>query len=136
MGRGCRSRDERRRVRFSAEAGGAGAFEAAGAAGRAAAGVTTRESAAARRILHALRISADRGGACLDSGSEPADSESGGDGFDLLAAGRERDGKRVVRAGDPSPVAEAGAAVWCSDMRLPSGSGSRTRTIPGPARGI
>src|SRR5260370_553468 len=87
IGGRCRSRDERRRVRFSAEAGGPGAFEAPGAEGGTAAGVTAGESAAARRILHALRISADRGGACLDPGSEPADPESGGDGFDLPAAG-------------------------------------------------
>ena len=85
-GRG-RSRDERRRVRFSAETGGLGAFEAACAARGAAAGVTAGKSAAARGILHALRISENCWGTCLDPGSKPADSEGGGHGLDLPAAG-------------------------------------------------
>ena len=69
---------------------------------RATAGIAARKFAAARRVRGALRISADRGRASLDEGCEPDDPARGGDRIDRAAAGRKRNGKGTIRAGDSS----------------------------------
>src|SRR5712692_4265435 len=52
-----------------------------------------------------LLLRAEYARARFHPGSQPADSESGSDGFDVSVAGGERHRKRIVRAGDSSPVA-------------------------------
>ena len=75
------------------------------------AGIAARESAAARGIFRALRLSAHRRRASGDERREPDGAARGGYGFDGAAAGRKRHRQRSFRARDPSSEPARGAVL-------------------------